>query len=105
MAGVPVAARTGSGSKQPSLLIALAQALLARGASKVWVLGGGAAAVIRRCEILQASVGLITVVLVASHLPFRLWLAGCLLGLNTSFQQTHLRSISNITCPLSPGCY
>ena len=55
-ADVPVAVRADSGSRQPSQLIALARTLLAKGASKVWILGGGAAAVTRRCEMLQASV-------------------------------------------------
>ena len=54
--GTTVSEGTDSGSKDQSRLVALATTLLARGASKVWVLGGGAAAVIRRCEILQASV-------------------------------------------------
>ena len=73
MGGVLAADSTGSDSRQPSLLLPLAQALLARGAAKVWVLGGGAAAVIRRCEILQASVGLV-LSLIASLSP----LCGCL---------------------------
>jgi hypothetical protein len=48
-------AASGTG-RHVSRLVALAQTLLAKGAAKVWVLGGGAAAVLRRCEILQASV-------------------------------------------------
>ena len=58
-------ANTVAASRQSSLLIALAHTLLARGASKVWLLGGGAAAVTRRCEILQASVAVAKVASVA----------------------------------------
>ena len=36
-------------------IVALAQTLLGRGASKVWVLGGGSEAVLRRCPVMQAS--------------------------------------------------
>ena len=63
VAGASVSEGTDSGSRHPSRLIALAHTLLARGASKIWLLGGGAAAVIRRCEILQASVRFDTLLL------------------------------------------
>ena len=52
---------------EQSLLLALAHALLARGASKVWMLGGGAAAVTRRCEILRASVRFVLSLLSQPH--------------------------------------